>query len=334
MNISCCYLSHGHINGMAEALLSAGAGLISVYDPDERKVEKFMRKFPNARVASSYEEVLQDEKVDIVLLASIYSKRAEHAIAALESGKHVFVDKPACTTIEDLERIRAAQKRAGRKFGVYYSEHINVASSIRAGELVAEGRIGKVVEVTLLAPHKLRENTREDWFFRKESYGGIITDIGSHQIEQLLFFSGSSDARILTSTVGNFNNPHHPEFEDYGSLVLRLSSGATGYMRVDWYTPESFPVFGDGRLLILGTEGYIEVRKYHDISTGERDSLYLVNGEGTHHEVCTGKVEKRFFADFLSDCENGTEISMKQDYVFKVMEIALRAESEADVEGK
>ncbi len=334
MNISCCYLSHGHINGMAEALLSAGAGLVSVYDPDERKVEKFMRKFPNARVASSYEEVLQDEKVDIVLLASIYSKRAEHAIAALESGKHVFVDKPACTTIEDLERIRAAQRREGRKFGVYYSEHINVASSIRAGELVAEGRIGKVVEVTLLAPHKLRENTREDWFFRKESYGGIITDIGSHQIEQLLFFSGSSDARILTSTVGNFNNPHHPEFEDYGSLVLRLSSGATGYMRVDWYTPESFPVFGDGRLIILGTEGYIEVRKYHDISTGERDSLYLVNGEGTHHEVCTGKVKKRFFADFLSDCENGTEISMKQDYVFKVMEIALRAESEADVEGK
>lgn len=334
MNIACCYLSHGHIYGMAQALIDAGARLSLVYDPDEAKVARFLEKYPDTEVAASYEEVLASKDIDIILLASIYSERAEHAIDALENGKHVFVDKPACTTLEDLERIKEVQERCGKKFGVYYSEHVNVASSIRAGELVKEGRIGKVVEVTLLAPHKLREKTREEWFFRKETYGGIITDIGSHQIEQLLFFTGSSDAKILSSVVGNFNNPQHPEFEDYGSVTLKMPGGAVGHMRVDWYTPDSFQAFGDGRLIILGTEGFIEVRKYYDISTGEKDSLYLVTNEGTVHEVCTGKVEKRFFRDFLADCENGSETSMKQDYVYKVMELAIRAESEADVEGK
>ncbi len=334
MNIACCYLSHNHIKGMAKHLLAAGARLIMVYDPDEKKVEKFLSNFPGTPVASSYEEVLSNSDVDIVLLASVNSQRADHAIAAMENGKHVFVDKPACTTLEDLERIKEAQRRNSRRFGVYYSEHITLDSAIRAGELVQEGRIGKVVEVEILAPHKLNANIREPWFFSKKESGGILTDIGSHQVEQLLFYTGSKDAEIVSSGVANFKNPEHPDFEDYGYLTLKLKDGAIGHMRVDWYTPGTFPSYGDGRVMILGTDGYMEIRKNHDISTGEKDSLYLVTEEGVHHEVCTGKVERSFFRKFLSDCENGTETAMEQDYIYKVMEIVLKAESEADVEDK
>ena len=110
--------------------------------------------------------------------------------AALEAGKHFFVDKPPFTTLGQLEEARKLAARTGLKYMPYYAERIHNEAAERAGELVQQGRIGKVVQVLITAPHRLSKAARPKWFFERKQYGGILCDIGSHQFEQLLYFSG------------------------------------------------------------------------------------------------------------------------------------------------
>ena len=125
-----------------------------------------------------------------------------------------------------------------------------------------------------------RRRRPPDWFYDHDRFGGIITDIASHQIDQFLWFPGSTTAEVVASTVANYTHPDHPKMQDFGEVLLRGES-AQGYIRVDWYTPRGLPTWGDGRLIVLGTEGYFEVRRPAGTSGG--DHLFLVDQEGTHY---------------------------------------------------
>ena len=125
---------------------------------------------------------------------------------------------------------------------------------------------------------------------KRKKYGGILCDIGSHQIEQFLFYTGAKDAKILNAKIANYNHPEYPELDDFGDATLVADNGATGYFRVDWFTPDGLSTWGDGRTFILGTEGYIELRKYVDVARSqEENNLYWVNKESEHYVNCTGK---------------------------------------------
>src|SRR5258708_34344659 len=80
-----------------------------------------------------------------------------------------------------------------------------------------------------------------------------------------MYFPSSTSAQVVASKVANFNHPQYPDFDDFGDVVV-ASDHATGYMRVDWFTPDGLGTWGDGRMTILGTDGYIELRKYADIA--------------------------------------------------------------------
>ncbi len=323
-------LDHGHIYGMCNGLTEAGGTLKWVYDPDPAKVQTFVSRFPQANPVGSMEEILQDPEVHLVAAAAVPSDRGPLGVRVMEHGKDYFTDKTPFTTLEQLEQARAACARTGRKYAVYYSERLHVESAIHAGRLVHDGAIGRVVQVLGLGPHRLNAPSRPQWFFEKEKYGGILCDIGSHQIEQFLFFSGNTDAQVLHSKVGNYRNPAYPELEDFGDATLLGANGATNYLRVDWLTPDGLSTWGDGRMLILGTEGYIELRKYVDIARDPGgDQLYLVNGEGEHHLSLAGKVGYPFFGELILDVLNRTEISMTQAHAFKAAELCLRAQAQA-----
>jgi predicted dehydrogenase len=323
-------LDHGHIYGMCNGLVEAGGELRWVYDGDPARAEAFAQKYPGVKIASSLETILEDAEVQLVAAAAITSLRGPLGVRVMRSGKHYFTDKAPFTTLEQLEEARVAANETGKKYAVYYSERLHVESAIHAGELIRQGAIGRVVQVMGLGPHRLNAPSRPDWFFKKEQYGGILCDIGSHQIEQFLYFTGNTEAKVVNSKVANYAAKDYPELEDFGDMTLVGENGATGYFRVDWLTPNGLGTWGDGRTLILGTEGYIELRKYIDVGReAEGDQLYLVNGEGEQHMRLRGKVGFPYFGELILDILNGTENAMSQEHAFKAAELSLIAQRDA-----
>jgi predicted dehydrogenase len=323
-------LDHGHIYGMCNGLQEAGATLKWVYDPDPRKVEAFKSKHPEARVARSLDEVLGDPDVRLVACAAVTSERGPFGCRVMESGKDYFSDKAPFTTMDQLEQARAVVARTGRKYMVYFSERLHNESAMFATDLLQQGAIGRVIHVLSIAPHRLSKSTRPDWFFERAKFGGILCDIGSHQFEQFLAYSGSTDATITHASVGNFANQDRPEFEDFGEACLTGSSGALNYVRVDWFTPDGLGAWGDGRTFVVGTKGTIELRKYLDVARDPAgDHVYIVDEKGERHLSVAGKVGYRFFGEFILDCLNRTEKAMTQAHAFKAAELSLRAQAMA-----
>ncbi|MEW9668301.1 Gfo/Idh/MocA family protein [Ammoniphilus sp. 3BR4] len=323
-------LDHGHIYGMCHGLTEAGADLKWVYDPDPAKVDAFCKAFPHVKAARSKEEILQDPEIRLIAAAAIPSERCDLGIRIMEHGKDYFTDKAPLISLEQLDRARAKTEETGRKYAVYYSERLHVESAVFAGQLIKDGAIGRVLQVLGMGPHRLRASSRPEWFFKKENYGGILCDIGSHQVEQFLYYSGTENATVLHSKVANYNHKNYPELEDFGDAALITDNGASGYFRVDWFTPDGLSTWGDGRMFILGTEGTIEIRKYVDIAR-ERlgNQLYLVNHEGEYHFNLNGQVGYPYFGLLILDCINRTENAMTQKHAFKAAELALLTQKQA-----
>jgi predicted dehydrogenase len=321
-------LNHGHIYGQVDALLQAGAEFVSFYAREPDLVAQFAKVYPQAQVARSAKGILEDKAIHLVASAAIPCDRAPLGIAVMQHGKDFMSDKPGFTTLAQLDETRQVQAQTGRIYSIYFSERLGNRATVKAGELVDSGAIGEVVQTVGLGPHRIGLYDRPDWFFRWEQYGGILTDIASHQVDQFLFFTGSTQAEVVSAQVANYKYPEHPELEDFGEMIL-LGDRGTGYIRVDWFTPDGLPTWGDGRLFILGTEGYIELRKYCDIAGRPgTDHLFLVDGKGMRYIDCS-EVELPYGRQLLDDVVHRTETAVPQDHCFLASELALRAEAQA-----
>jgi predicted dehydrogenase len=325
------YLDHGHIYGQTNGLRDAGATLKYVYDPDPARVQSFVDTYPEVTVAESLEQILADPSIRLVASAAIPDARAAIGIQVLESGKDYFTDKSPFTSLEQLDEVKAVVERTGQKYAVYYAERLHNDAAWRAGELIQQGAIGRVLQVINLAPHRLAKDTRPDWFFDKQRYGGILTDIGSHQVEQFLTYAGCEDATVNFSRVENFSHPDKPGLEDFGEMSLLGDNGASFYTRVDWYTPEGQSTWGDGRSFIVGTSGTIELRKYIDVGNKvPSSSLILVNAEGEQNIECLDQTGFPFFGQLILDCMARSEQAMSQSHCFKAAELSMLAQKIAD----
>ncbi len=331
--IAAVALDHGHVYGMCGGLKEAGAKVKWVYDPDPRKVMEFQKSFPEAAAARCEDEVLSDPEVKLVCSAAVTSERCPLGLRVMAAGKDYFTDKAPLTTLEQLAAAKEAVRNTGRKYMVYYSERLHVEAAVFAGQLIEQGAIGRPIHVDGFGPHRIgRPEDRPDWFFKKEKYGGILCDIGSHQIEQFLYYCGVKDAEVKYSQVGNYAHPDYPELEDFGDAVLVGDNGTTQHFRVDWFTPDGLSTWGDGRTFILGTDGYIELRKYVDIgkNDGTSNHVFLANREGEKHFCVTGKVGFPYFGQLILDCLNRTENAMTQAHAFKAAELCVKAQMKAE----
>lgn len=323
-------IDHGHIFGMLSHMLAAGA-VCEAWWTDGPAVteEKFRRVFPDLERVSDKRRILEDPAIDMVLISAVPSDRADLALAAMVAGKDVMVDKPGCTRLDQLAAIRDCQARTGRIWTVNFSERFEVPSVAQAEELVADGAIGRVVQSVNLAPHKQNLHSRPDWYFDRARYGGILTDIGSHQVDQFLYFTGSTEVEIAHALVENTTMPERPGFQDYGEMTL-VGDRGHGYIRLDWFTPDGLPTWGDGRLFLLGTEGSIEIRKYTDIGQPHRTNmLYLVNGTENRRIDCAD-LALPYFPRLIADIQDRSETAVSQAHTFRVMDIALRAQIQAE----
>lgn len=322
-------INHSHIYGMVDAVTRGGGQLVSFYAKETDLAAAFAKKYPSARLARNQNEILEDNSIQLVLSSGIPVERAPLGIEVMKHGKDYLVDKPGIITLEQLTEVRRVQKETNRKYIIMYSERLENKATIKAGELVKAGAIGNVVQTIGLGPHRMNPASRPEWFFDKKYYGGIITDIGSHQFDQFLFFTGSTQAEIVCSQTGNVHYPQYPAFEDFGDATVKGNGGA-GYIRVDWFTPNGLNTWGDGRLTILGTDGYIEIRKNIDIASGHKggNHLYLVNQKETKYMDCN-EGALPFGEQFVNDIINRTETAMTQEHCFLATELTLMAQKNA-----
>lgn len=322
-------LDHRHIYGMAAGMIDVGCSFTGFWtDGNPQPLQGFSNRFPDVPRHMDRQRILDDPEIKLVLISSAPHTRADLAIEAMRHGKDVMTDKPGCISLAELERIRETVAETGRIWSVNFSERFEVRAVTTATELVRQGRIGEVVQTIGIGPHRLNAATRPDWFFDSRLYGGILTDIASHQIDQFLHFASLDDAEIVHSAIGNFNNPDHVQFEDFGEINL-TGGRAQAYIRVDWYTPDALPNWGDGRLFILGTDGYIELRKYVDVQGRDgTDHLFLVNGESCEYMDCSSAALP-YSSDLARDVLERTETACLQNHTFKVNELALQAQSQA-----
>ena len=321
-------LNHNHIYGQTGLLLREGAELVAYYAAEDELAQEYSSRFDQATRVATPAAIYEDESIDLIISAAIPCQRADIGIQAMQHGKDYMSDKPAFTTLDQLAAARKVQAETGRIYSVNYSERLETRTSQRAEDLIRSGAIGRVIQTLGLGPHRTRLETRPWWFFEEAQYGGIICDIAAHQFDQYLHYTDATEAEIVHAQVANYNHPDHPGLQDFGDIVLR-SDGCTGYIRVDWFTPDGLSTWGDGRLVIMGTDGYIELRKYVDI--GGRpgsDHLFLVNQQKTEYFDCS-QDPLPYGARLIADIRNRTETAMSQAHCFKASELALKAQAMA-----
>ena len=329
-------LDHGHIHDQVGGLVDAGATLKYIHYPTDPGMAAKMAEEHGARVVDDLDTILQDDEIKLVTSANIPNERAALGIRCMEAGKDYFVDKTPMTSLDQLDAVWDAVKRTGKKYMVYYCERLRSESALYANRLIERGAIGRVIQVTGFGPHRLGQPTsRPDWFYTLEQYGGILCDIGSHQIEQFLQFTGAKDATILHAKIANYNHPDYPELQDFGDCTLLGDNGATMYFRLDWFTPDGLSTWGDGRTFLVGTEGFVELRKYTNLAEeGKGDHVFVVNGEGERRIDVHGKIGFPFFGQLIRDCIDRTETAMTQDRALKAAELCVKAQLAAEwVEG-
>ncbi len=319
-------INHSHINSMTEAIKRGGGELVALYAKEPELIAEYVKKFPEAKLVKSEKEILEDPSIQLVLSSGIPDERAPLGIRVMQHGKDYLTDKPGAISLAQLAEVKKVQKETKRIYSIMYSERLENKATVKASELVKLGAIGNVIQTVNLAPHRINNGTRPDWFYDKKRFGGILTDIGSHQFDQFLHFTGSTEAEILLSQTGNVHHPQRPNFEDFGDVMLK-GNGGSGYIRVDWFTPDALDTWGDGRLTILGTEGYIEVRKNTDLASGNKggNHLYMVNQKEMLHMDCNN-VNLPFGGLFVDDVLNRTETAMSQKHCFLATEMAVTAQ--------
>lgn len=326
------YFDHGHIFGQINGLSEAGGELTMIYDTDPARVETLKEKFPGVKVAGNFEEVL-DSNVHMVASAAIPNRRGPIGCQVMEAGKDYFTDKCPFTSIEQLEAAKKITDATGRKYMVYYSERVHVESAWYADQLIQNGTIGDIVHMEIFGPHRLSKAGRPDWFFDKAQYGGILTDIASHQFDQFLHYARCDEGVVQHARVDNRANPDKPGLQDVGMASLVLDNGVQCFSRVNWFTPNGMRAWGDGRSFITGTKGCIEIRKYFDFGRSDIGNLLiLANGEGETVLELDGKVGFPFFGELIRDCLNRTENAMTQHHAFQAARLSLEAQAMADAQ--
>ena len=322
-------VNHGHIYSQTDAVIRGGGELVACFVKEADLLAEFSKRYPQAKVATSEAAILDDPSIQLVLSSITPVERAPLGIRVMKSGKDYMADKPGITSLSQLAQVKKVQKDTGRIYSIMYSERFENRATVKAGELIQAGAIGKVIQTIGLGPHRMNVKSRPPWFFDKQYFGGIICDIASHQFDQFLFFTGSTKADIIAAQVGNTHFSQYPQFEDFGDVMVRGNKGM-GYIRVDWFTPDGLKSWGDGRLTILGTDGFIEIRKNIDpAGRSGGNHLFLTDNKETRYFDCKDQ-DLPYGRQLVDDVLNRTETAMSQHHCFLATELALKAQNTAE----
>ena len=324
LNIGVLGIDHGHIFDMLDEMLKEGCTCKFFWtEGSPLTLNEFIKKYPNIKRVEDKEKILDDQEIDIILISSIPVDRAKLAIHCLNAGKDVMVDKPGCTTIDQLNELKKTVKKTGKIWSVNFSERFHVSAVTKAEELISNGLIGTVKQTIGTGPH--RQGNYEDLNgFMKER---VMVELLQNRItsnSSIFIFTGSNEAKINHALV-EILKKEFPGFQDFGEINLTSNKGH-GYIRLDWFTPDALPTWGDGRLLILGDKGYLEIRKYTDIARSKKGNhLFYANNNEVKYIDCS-EVGLPYFRNLINDVLDRTETACLQELTFLSMELAIKAQ--------
>ena len=331
-----CGMSHDHIHGMVGAIQRGGGQLVAAFGEEPDKLAAFTKRYPDVKMVQSEDEILSDSSIQLVLSSAIASRRAPLGVRVMEHGKDFLADKPGITTLEQLAEVRKTIARTKRIYAIMYSERLEVRAAVKAGELIQAGAIGQVIQTINIAPHQIHQghgdagggSGRPEWFWDPDLYGGILCDIGSHQVDQFLYYTGSTEAEVVASQIANVAHHDRPRFQDFGDMMLRGNRGM-GYVRLDWFTPDGLGTWCDGRLFVLGTQGYIELRKYTNVAVAKQgNNLFIVDQKEARYIDCSN-LTLPFGPQFVADVVNRTHVAQDQAQCLLAAELSIKAQRNA-----
>ena len=196
-----------------------------------------------------YRELLADPEIDAVSICTMWDQHTEPAIAALEAGKHVFLEKPMASTVADCDAILAAAAKAEGILLVGHICRFNPRYRM-AKQAIEEGAIGRIVSLSS------RRNIPAAWTPEILNKIGPIVGDAIHDTDLMLWFTGERIASAYAQTV-DVRGLKHP---DIGQTMYRFASGATATLETVWCMPEKTPFDIDERMTIIGTEGFLHVQ--------------------------------------------------------------------------
>ena len=312
--------NHDHIFRMVQTVRAGGGELAMIYAPEPDPIHgaRFLKENASVPVARDEREVLESPDISLVVTAAIPVDRVPIGLRVMQAGKDFVTDKGAFTTLESVTEARRVQAGTKRIFSISYNERLLEPATLRAGELVKGGAIGRVVHTTGYGPHGMfGHGPREPWFWTRAARGGILCDIATHQADQFLFFTGSTRADVVDAEVANRQVPEHPEFEDFGTVLWRGDRG-TGFAQVDYSREASLGM----RLTIIGTEGSMDVLKGRGI-------VVVADKKGRREEIVPRDFVPPYGRQLVDDVLNRTETAMTQAHAFLASELAVRAQTHA-----
>lgn len=314
--------SHQHVEyAVREVDQRPEFGLVGVSDESAAVARRYGEP-RGAAVFTDHREMLQSVKPEIVVASGIYGRRSAVIVDALDAGCHVVADKPLCTTVAGLEEIRSARRRARGSLTLLLDKRF-LPETVAALQLVESGALGTVVEVSSTGPHKLNPESRPAWFFDRSTYGGILSDLVTHDIDLALQFTRAASGTISGAVAGLF--PGKPEFSLSGVATVR-SPEQLMILEANWLTPAMSSVHGDYHMRVIGTEGVADLWWARGLLT------LTTSNEGTH-EVPLGNGHRP--AEVIFDAlATGQVPTMAAPDCFLVTQLALLAQESAEAGGK
>lgn len=322
-------LNHNHVYAILSALLSVhDVELAAVVAAEDDLVTQFHTQYPDVP-RRDWPQVLADSSIELVACVAINADRGPLAVEALQAGKHVLVDKPAVTTLADLEAVEAAVAGSRKRWFVSYNERLGSPPHERLRELMQSGTLGRIATFVGLGGHRLAPATRAPWTYDRQKYGGIINDVGSHQIELFRWLTGEQIVEFR-SRIGNLGTPEHPDFEDFGDVSFQSERGIAGYVQLHWLTPEPWVFTGDRRQFVVGTKGSAEVRGVANLGVPDESPVLVSTVMGGPTEVFVSPGFHNGWAEaMIADIREGKDRWMPQQFAFDSVRTVLKMEAEA-----
>jgi predicted dehydrogenase len=262
------FVGHLHAYSMQrcpEAEITA----VHVYSRDLARGRQFAREFGGLEVFTDFDQMLKRAEVDLITLGIPNDLHASFTVKAARAGKHVFVEKPLCLTLDEADRMIAACRKAGVK--LFYGENLCFAPKyVRARELVKEGALGKVFLVKQRESHF---GPHAAWFWDvRRSGGGAFMDMGCHGIEFARWILGKPRVKRVFCSLGRFTHLKKTRGEDDSVAIVEFEGGARAVLENSWALRGGL----DDRAEITGTLGVT----YADLVYGSALRTYSVPGYG------------------------------------------------------
>lgn len=274
LRVAMAGLAHGHGTGFLKSLSALpGVKIVGFFDSENPQAAKQASEEFGTPVYEDLEQLLRHAGANMMLTAAVNDKKSQYIVQALDAGLHCMADKPLVSSMEELESIeRALERNKSSKLYLMLTERFN-AALVAAKQIVDRGEIGRVTNIVAIRPHRLNPEARPAWMFDSRRYGGILNDIGIHDLDIARWFTGNEMDRVLAASTSNHRSCCFTDFNDNGEAMVRMKDGAIAFIYVHWMTPDAYPAHGETRFIITGTRGQIEVnspeqtvRYYSDVT--------------------------------------------------------------------